>query len=244
MTDPNQLGNPNTGQRCMPSQPDCVGMLGEPWLPEGERLMRVSEIQRPANYGYQVDYMRRLDARDGMRRPIWNVVETGWPFQESAAQGARAIRPEELRAAVWHSIIAGARGIIYFQHSFGGPCAGDHHTTRSNCEGTRPMVTSVNAQIDQLATVLNSPTVSSGVTVSPGIRAMVKWSGTNFYVFAAARNGATAGTVTIPCVGAATATRLGETGSVPVTAGSLSDSFADKNAVHIYRIDGGSRCGL
>jgi hypothetical protein len=243
MTDPNQLGNPNGG-RCMPTQPDCLGMMGEPWLPEGERLLRVSEIQRPANYGYQVDYMRRLDARDGVRRPIWNFVETGWPFMESAAQGARAIRPQELRAAVWHSIIAGARGILYFQHSFGGPCSGDHHTTRTNCEGTRPIVASVNAQIDQLATVLNSPTVSSGVTVSSGIRALAKWNGTNFYVFAAARNGATTGTVSIPCVGNATATRLGEAGSVPITGGSLSDGFADKNAVHIYRIDGGSRCGL
>ena len=243
MTDSNQLGNPNGG-RCMPTQPDCLGMMGEPWLPEGERLLRVSEIQRPANYGYQVDYMRRLDARDGVRRPIWNFIETGWPNGESAAQGARSIRPEELRAAVWHSIIAGARGILYFQHSFGGPCSGDHHTIRSNCEGTRPAVTSVNAQIDQLATVLNSATVSSGVTVSSGIRAMAKWNGTNFYVFAAARNGATTGIVSIPCVGNATATRLGEAGSVPVTGGSLSDGFGDKNAVHVYRIDGGSRCGL
>ena len=29
-----------------------------------------------------------------------------------------------------------------------------------------------------------------------------------------------------------------------VSGGSFTDSFADKNAIHIYRIDGGSRCGL
>ena len=29
-----------------------------------------------------------------------------------------------------------------------------------------------------------------------------------------------------------------------MTDGSFTDSFADKNAVHIYRIDGGSTCGL
>ena len=29
------------------------------------------------------------------------------------------IAPEEVRAAVWHSLIAGARGIVYFNHSFG-----------------------------------------------------------------------------------------------------------------------------
>jgi hypothetical protein len=31
---------------------------------------------------------------------------------------------------------------------------------------------------------------------------------------------------------------------VPVANGQLTDSFADGNAVHIYRIDGGSTCGL
>ena len=30
------------------------------------------------------------------------------------------ITPPQIRAAVWHSLIAGARGIIYFNHSFGG----------------------------------------------------------------------------------------------------------------------------
>jgi hypothetical protein len=198
----------------------------------------------PSSYGWNVDRMRYLDGVDGSRKPVWMLVETGWPFTESASQGGRSITPPELRAAAWHSLIAGARGIIWFEHSFGGPCSGDHHTIRTNCEGTRPMVASVDAQIAQLAPVLNSPTVTSGLTVGSGIRAMVKWDGANFYVFAGARDGATTGTVLIPCVGNATATRLGETGSVPVSNGTLSDGFADKNAVHIYRIDGGSRCGL
>jgi hypothetical protein len=30
----------------------------------------------------------------------------------------------------------------------------------------------------------------------------------------------------------------------PSTTGHFSDTFADANAVHIYRIDGGSACGL
>ena len=52
------------------------------------------------------------------------------------------------------------------------------------------------------------------------------------------------GTFSIPCVGNATATVLGENRTIPVSAGSFTDSFADGNAVHIYRIDGGSTCGL
>ena len=77
-----------------------------------------------ANYGDTVTRLRRLDAMDGKRVPIWNVVEAGWPFEDQA--NARAVQPAELRSAVWHSLIAGARGILWFQHSFGGPCAGDH----------------------------------------------------------------------------------------------------------------------
>jgi hypothetical protein len=31
---------------------------------------------------------------------------------------------------------------------------------------------------------------------------------------------------------------------VALSSGSFTDSFADGNAVHIYRIDGGTTCGL
>jgi hypothetical protein len=200
---------------------------------------------KAASYGATVDRMRHLDGMDGERKPIWNFVETGWPFTESASAGGRSIRPDEMRAAVWHSLIAGARGILYFQHSFAGPCGGDHHTLRSNCEGTRAMAASVNAQIKSLAPVLNSPTVTGGTSTSSGVRSMVKWDGEHFYVFAGAReNIASLGSVTIPCVGDATATVLGENRTVPVQAGKVTDNFADGNAVHVYRVDGGSSCGL
>ena len=74
---------------------------------------------------------------------------------------------------------------------------------------------------------------------------MVKWQGGHFYVFAGSA-GATAATglFSIRCVGNATARVLGENRRIPVRRGSFADSFADGNAVHIYRIDGGSACGL
>jgi hypothetical protein len=43
--------------------------------------------------------MRNLDRMDGTRMPIWNSVETGWPFTDSARQGGRRILPAEARAA-------------------------------------------------------------------------------------------------------------------------------------------------
>jgi hypothetical protein len=227
------------------TDPNQINMIREPWLPKGKRHMRLGEVRRAANYGYQVDRMRALDAIDGRRKPIWNAVEVGWPFTESAAQGGRAILPAEIRAAVWHSLIAGARGILYFDHQSGGRCI-DRVLGRPYCyPKNRAIVKSVNRQIKNLAPVLNAPTVTSGTTTSSSIRSMTKWHNGHFYVFAGSRNNrSSTGTVSIPCVGDATAVRLAEAGSVPASGGSFSDSFADGNAIHIYRIDGGSTCGL
>ena len=92
--------------------------------------------------------------------------------------------------------------------------------------------------------MLNSDTVTSDWTKTGDVEVMVKWDGANFYVFAGARRGAATMTFSLPCMGAATATRLGESGTIPVAGGSFTDEFADKNTVHIYRVDGGNRCGL
>lgn len=200
---------------------------------------------KASSYGWNIDRLRELDAADGQRKPQIGIVEVGWPFTESAADGGRAITGPEFRAAAWHSIIAGARGLILFNHNFGGPCQ-SQHVLRDSC-GTqiRPAVSAVNAQIKSLAAVLNSPTVTGGMTTSTAIRSMVKWDGSNFYVFAGSReNVASLGSITIPCIGNATATRLGEAGTVDVIDGKLIDNFGDGNAVHVYRIDGGSSCGL
>ena len=38
----------------------------ERWLPEGEGAqMNRSQVERASNYGYQIDYLRKLDAMDG-----------------------------------------------------------------------------------------------------------------------------------------------------------------------------------
>jgi hypothetical protein len=200
-----------------------------------------------SKYGDDVAKVRRLDALDGRRQPVWRFVETGWPWYPESP--ARKILPDELRSAAWHALIAGARGIIWFQQSFDGPCADDHHTIRSNCE-----VTAVNGQIRDLASVLNAPFVTSGHsatdTMDGAVAYMVKWSGGKFYVFAGADRGGGSATFSMRCVGDATALRLApsnrprEAASIPVNGGTWTDSFADKNSVHIYRIDGGSTCGL
>jgi hypothetical protein len=212
-----------------------------------------NEASRPeskvaANYGITVDRMRALDARDGKRKPIWNFVEVGWPFTESAAEGGRTIAPEEIRAAVWHSLIAGARGIVYFNHSFGGPpdCQSEHVLRDVGCYAkVRSAVTALDAQIRRLARVLNSPFADGFVSTAARVRTMAKYYDGRFYVFAGNKSNAPrSATFRVPCVGNAVATVVDEHRSIRIKNGRFSDAFAGGNAVHIYRIDGGSSCGL
>jgi hypothetical protein len=204
--------------------------------------------RKGALYGNDIDRLRYLDAFDGKRHPQFLWVELGPPgFGETFAP-----QPAEVRSAVWHAIIAGARGIGYFDHNFGTDGGVQCWSTILN--GCYPqihaMAKAVNQQIRELAPVLNSPFVTGGHSLSGAqTRRMVKWHDGRFYVFLATHDGGDA-TFSMPCVGDATAIRLapsnrpGEAASIAVTDGSFTDSFADKNAVHIYRIDGGSSCGL
>ena len=199
-----------------------------------------------ANYGWNVQRVRNLVSPSGSKA-TWSFVEDGCPFGDS---GWPCIQTQQIRPAVWHSLIAGAQGIVYFNHSFkagagNGACAGSFHTLR-DCVPVRVAVTAVNAEIQSLAGVLRSPSLASGFSANANVRARAKWNGSNFYVLAgtAGHVGPVTGLFGIPCVGNATATVVGESRSVPVIAGAFSDTFANPNAVHIYRVDGGSSCGL
>ena len=210
-------------------------------LTGGRRALTDSECHRASNYGAQVQRVRSLVAPRGSK-PVWNFVEVGHPASEDHWPG---ITPPQIRAAVWHSLIAGARGIIYFNHSFGGPCETQHALREPCYSSARAAVKGTNKQIKALARVLNAPFVTSGWSHNPATKAMVKWQGGHFYVFAgSAENVAATGSFSIPCVGRAAARAVGEKRAIPIRGGSFSDSFADGNAVHIYRIDGGSACGL
>jgi hypothetical protein len=207
------------------------------WLNDGKPLA-MTQIRRAANYGYTVDRMRSLDAADGVRRPIWTFVEVGWPYTESAAQGARTIAPAEVRAAVWHSIIAGARGIIYFNHSFGGPDLSHHALRDPPYAAVRAVVRSTNQLITQLAPVLNAPFADGFATTDASVRTMTKFYQGRHFVFAGSKeNAASTPTISLAGFGSGTATVLGENRTIPIANGRFSDSFEDGNAIHIYRID-------
>ncbi len=202
--------------------------------------LAAADCHKASNYGRTVDRLRGLVSPAGSK-PVWGFVEVGHPFTEGDWPSAT---PQQVVAGVWSSIIHGARGIIYFNHSFAGPCQ-TQHALRDPCyAAVRAAVTTVDSQIRALAPVLNAPVVSGVVKGSPAVDVATKWYDGHFYVLAGAnQTAAQTATFTLPCVGPATVTVLNEDRTLPVSGGAFRDRFADSNAVHVYRVDGGSSCG-
>jgi hypothetical protein len=220
------------------TDPNVSGSSEDGKLLNGGRSLTPTQTRRAANYGYTVDRMRAFDAMDGRLGPIWNFVEVGWPSSETAAPGARSIQPAEVQAAVWHSIIAGARGIIYFNHSFGGPNQSQHCLREPAYAAVRAAVKNTNQLVTQLAPVLNAPFADGFVSAGPSVRTMAKSHDNKYYVFAGSKeNVASTPTFSLSGVDNGTATVIGENRAIPFINGRFSDSFADGNAIHIYEID-------
>jgi hypothetical protein len=195
---------------------------------------------RATNYGKTIDRVRSL-VTPPASKPVWGFVELGHPASQD---GWPTAKPDEAVAAVWSSLIHGARGIVYFNHSFGGACK-TQHVLRDSCyQDMRAAVKQLNSRIKELAPVLNAKVADGVVTASAGVDVSTKWYDGNFYVLAGSNQAASQNaTLTLPCVGDAKVTVLDENRSMPVINGAFRDRFADGNAVHIYRIDGGSSCG-
>ncbi|WP_204012994.1 hypothetical protein [Sphaerimonospora thailandensis] len=193
-----------------------------------------TECPLAADYGYVVDRMRQLDALDGRRQPIYAFVELGWP----GTNGKRLIEPQEAAGAVMNSLIHEARGIVYFNHSFGGPCP-TQHLLREDCYAEmRSAVTEVNRRIAQLAPVLN--TQSYRHTFAPGLDTMLKLHNGSCYVFSMVKRGAATGrhTLALPpeLASAKEVEVLFENRKLPVRNGRVTDAFDAESTYHIYKI--------
>jgi len=218
--------------------------------------LTAAQAALPVNYEANVTILRHIQQVNNLgSKPIFADVETGCPFTNG-----KCITSAQFTAAAWHVLIAGARGIIWFQHNFSGPCI-DFNTFYDgsnpnagrnlyNCviTGTETLhnlvqaVTTVNSQINALSPVLLSPFANGYVTVKGTVTAMAKYYNGNFYVFAGSGQPGTppaanqSVTFTIAGSPTTTATVLNENRTIPVVNGQFTDTFADMNAVHIYQI--------
>lgn len=207
----------------------------------------------PANYAFNVT---RLEALSGRSKPITVDIETGCPsfgFRDKCTDPAAA------KAAAWHALIAGARGIIWFQHNFSGPCidfatfydGSNPHSSKYNCQQTPGVtlhdvvkdISAFNHEVSSLNAVLLSPFAENYASVgNADVSVMAKYSGGTFYVFAASAKPTTPPanhqSVTFKLTDNYTGlvTVIGEHRVLHAIHGVFIDTFVNMDSVHVYKI--------
>lgn len=212
-----------------------------------------AQAQLAANYEANVTRLRTVQALNGTSKPIVADIETGCPFTNG-----KCVSSAQFTAAAWHVLIAGARGIIWFQHNFSGPCE-DFRTFQDGSNPSSPLyncqivsgetlhnlvqaVNAFNNEVTGLNSVLLSQFANGYVTATGTISVMAKYYNSNFYVFAGSGQPGTPPpanqNVTFTLAGSpnTTATVVNEGRTINVVNGQFTDTFADANAIHIYQI--------
>lgn len=179
--------------------------------------------------------VERLCKWGNNEKVVWNCIE--------CTRGGEPIKlptPHDIRAEVWMSLIHGSRGIIYFSHEFKPKFI--EAGMFAHPENLKA-ITELNAQIKQLAPVLNSPTLKDGATVTSAskdvpIDILVKRSGGATYIFSSAmRNAETKGAFAVAGLkGTAKVEVLGENRTLDATDGKFEDAFKSYD-VHLYKIE-------
>jgi hypothetical protein len=228
-------------------------------LTYGISSMSTDQNNRACHYGDMIDMLREYQ-RGKSPAPLAVFIENGGPYTENTS-GASYIRAAEMNAAVWSTIIHGARYIMYFNHSFAGPGTSNDNLANAYYQSPRngdalsiyAQTKATNALVRSLASVINSPFADGYVTVSPapssrsdfsGFDVMAKRTSTGqFYIFAMPRWSKTLSnqkaTFTIKSTGATQVTVVNENRTIPITNGGTQfvDNFETANTVHIYRVD-------
>jgi hypothetical protein len=218
----------------------------------------------PANYAFNVTRLDSLQALNGRSKPVVVDVETGCPFTGGDDAGACAT-PAQTIAAAWHALIAGARGIIWFQHNFSGPCVdfrtfldgSNRASGMYDCQQTPGVtlhdlvedISGFDHEVEALNDVLLSPTAENYVHTRADVSVMAKAYAGSCYVFASSGEPATP---PVPDQTSVLAVAGGYTGPVRVLdehrtlharGGRFTDRFSNANSVHIYEIPDSSLCG-
>ncbi|WP_331888449.1 hypothetical protein [Williamsia sp.] len=199
-----------------------------------------STCRSASSYGRMVDSLRARDAVDGRLQPVWNFVEvlSGAGEEESFS---RYVTPEELKGAAMSSLINEARGLVWFQQSFAGPCKSSQPLRDAQVLGSgfcgdsqvRAMG-EVNNLIKSLATVLN--TQSYRWDAGPGTDTMLKVKDGFAYMFAMTDGTAGSRHLALPAGLTDTVEVVGEDRDITATDGSFQDEFESEAEYHVYKI--------
>jgi hypothetical protein len=166
-------------------------------------------------------------------RPVMAFTET-----DHMDGGSIYPLPAQTAAEVWNAIIAGSRGVEYFDQysditdsSYTG---GGHYPPGAMYDAIKD----TDSRIDALAPVLNAPFAGGYVDASSDMSVMAKYFDGRFYIFAIPHaDGSRTATFTLAGAPDTTVTVLGENRSLDVVDGVFTDRFADADTVHVYEVN-------
>jgi hypothetical protein len=185
------------------------------------------------NLTYVPKGVTRLRKWSNDQKIIWNCIET-------TRIGNLKVKPTpgQVRSEVWMSLIHGSRGIIYFAHEFKPKFI--EAGLLADAEMAKA-VGEINAQIKDLAPVLNSPADPAAATAKSAnqevpIDITTRHSGQTLYLFAAAMGKAQTQAIfkIAHQAGESKIEVLGEDRILTATDGQFQDTF-NNYAVHLYR---------
>jgi hypothetical protein len=167
-------------------------------------------------------------SKDGQR--VWACIEATHISNPSIKP-----TPQQTRSMVWMALVHGAQGLVYFSHQFAPSfIEAGILADPAMSEGVRQ----INAQVRQLAPVLNRPNAQGRVSVSGGkVDVLVKEYRGATYAFAISMVGEpTEATFRVHRASAkAKVETMGEGRTLSLTRGSFTDRF-EPYGVHLYRI--------
>ncbi|WP_138443566.1 hypothetical protein [Sinomonas susongensis] len=197
-------------------------------------------IRLSRNYGRLVFHERQMQ---GGTKPIYS-------FNELTGQDGNEVNPATFTAGLWSAVIEGARGINYFTHNFVRPGGASDSFEDPAFAGVKAAAQSFYTTAQSLAPVLNGPDAVGLVTSSAdrktpdgdpaGPEYLAKWNSGHPYIFAHdAADSVSNASVTFALAGSigTSVSVLGENRTIPVVNGQFTDTFANTDSVHIYRVD-------
>lgn len=177
-----------------------------------------------------VDHLRTASS---FQKPVWTWIETTGMNDPSHTP-----TPAQIEAEVWMALVHGARGIGYFAHIFSPSFV---EAGLLSVDASKNAVADIDAQITQLAPVLNTQSIANAVAVqssdaSVPVDLMVKRYQGALYLFAVSMRDAPAdATFTVRGQTTGTVTVLGEGRTLQIQDGSFVDHF-DGYSVHRYQL--------
>lgn len=199
--------------------------------------------RRAASYGAMVRGLRQIDAGDGVRKPIWMFVEclSGSPGE----QFVRYIDPSELKGAVMSSVIAEARGIMWFNNVASEGYAVGNVLRQAQVQGSgfagHTQVVAMGeicAFVKNLAPIIN--TQSYVWDFGAACDTMLKAQGGFAYVFAMIDQASNPGsrTFTLPAgITGSSVEVVGESRTLTVNGSrQFTDTFSYEYTYHVYKI--------